>query len=85
MNIEEFNLIPESLFNKHEVLTVWIDTKKTNKLSINDMTEIKYFNDFIESHDHLYFFEDEPGISDTIVNYLKGTEEERLFILEENI
>lgn len=84
MDIEEFNLISEYLFNKYDILTVWIDSKNHKSLSSNDLMEIKYFNSFLEQIKYLYFLDDEPNIDNIILDYINGNEEERKDILEEN-
>ncbi len=84
MNINEYNLISEHLFNKYDILTVWIDTKKHGSLTNTDLTEIKYFNSFLEKTKYLYFLEDESNISDTILDYIKGDEDKRQYLLKEN-
>ena len=84
MNIEEYNLIPEYLFNKHDILTVWIDSKNHGSLQNSDLIEIRYFTEFIENVNYLYFLDSENIIDDIILNYIKGNEEERQIILREN-
>jgi len=84
MNIEEYNLIPENIFSKYDILTIWVDSKQRKAISSLDMIEIKYFNSFIENHNYLYFFDTESNIAETIIDYINGDEEQRKLIMEEN-
>lgn len=84
MSIEEYNLIPENIFNKYNILTIWIDTKDHKKLSNTDLIEIKYFNSFLEKTKYLYFLDTESNIDKIILDYIKGDEEVRQKIFEEN-
>ena len=84
MNIDEYNLIPEYVFNKYDILTVWIDTKNHGSLQNSDLIEIRYFSSFIENVPYIYFLDTESNIEDTILDYIKGNEEERKCILEDN-
>lgn len=84
MNIEEFNLIPENIFKKYDILIVWIDTKNHKSLTNSDLIEIKYFNSFITFATYLYFLDNENNIHNTILDYIFGNEEKRKYLLEEN-
>lgn len=84
MNIEEFNLIPEKIFNKYDILIIWIDTKKHASLSNSDLIEIKYFNSFLENNTYLYFLDNENNIDDIILEYIHGDEDKQKYLLEEN-
>ena len=84
MNINEYNTISENIFNKYDIITIWIDTRKHKSLSNNDLIEINYFSTFLEKTKYLYFLDNEENISETILNYLNGDDEERKILLEEN-
>ena len=84
MDINEYNLIPENIFKKYDIITVWIDSKKHKNLSNSDLIEINYFYNYVNNIDYLYFLEDEPAIEDVIISYLKADDETRKIILEEN-
>jgi hypothetical protein len=77
MNIYEYNLIPEVIFSKYDILTIWIDSKNHGNLSESDLIEINYFNKFLEKITYLYFLNNESNIDDTILKYLNGTDEEK--------
>lgn len=84
MDIKEFNLIAENIFDKHDILVVWIDFKYHHVVSTTDMIEIGYFTQFLEKTKYLYFLSDEQNIADTILTYIKGSEEIRNELLELN-
>lgn len=84
MNVEEFNLIPECIFNKNDILVIWIDTKNHSNLTHNDMIEFKYFNSFLENNSYLYFLDNEPNISDIVLEYFYGDDQIRKKLLDEN-
>ena len=84
LTIEEFNLIPEVIFKKYDILIIWIDTKNNKAISNSDMIEINYFNSFITSSNYLYFLENETDIHKTILEYISGDDEIRKHLLEEN-
>lgn len=84
MNISEYNLIPENIFKKHNIITIWVDTKNNKNLSNNDIIEINYFINYINNIDYLYFLEDEPNIEDIILEYIYADEEIRNEILKDN-
>ena len=84
MDIKEFNLISENVFNKYNILVVWIDFKYHNGITNSDMIEINYFTQFLEKNDYLYFLNDEANISETILEYIKGDELSRKELLESN-
>lgn len=84
MTINEYNLIPEVIFNKYNILTVWIDSKNHSSLSKNDLNEIKYFSKFLEQAKYLYFLDTESNIDDVIIDYFNGDDETKLRIEKEN-
>jgi hypothetical protein len=84
MDINEYNIIPENIFKKYNILTVWVDTKNNKNITNSDLIEINYFINFINTIDYIYFLEDEYNISNVIIDYLEGNEEERKQIISEN-
>lgn len=84
MDINEYNIIPENVFNKYDIITVWIDTKNHKSLLNNELLEINYFNSFIEKIKYLYFLDTETNIDEVILEYLNGNEEIRESLLNEN-
>ena len=84
MDINEYNLIAENIFNKYNIITIWVDSKNHEILSNSDMIEINYFYNYLNNIDYLYFLDNENDIEDTIIEYIKGDEECRRLILEEN-
>ena len=84
LTVEEFNLIPEVIFRKYDILIVWVDTKNHKAISNADLIEINYFNTFITTNNYLYFLETEKDIHNTILDYIMGDEEKRKYLLEEN-
>lgn len=85
MNIEEYNNIPDVIFNKHNILTIWIDSKKHQSINNKINIELKYFNERIKNVDYMYFMEDDTNIYDTIIEYVEGDENKRLELLKENM
>ena len=84
ISVKEFNLIAENIFNTYDTLVVWVDYKRNTLITKNDLIEVDYFMQFLENHKYLYFLNTEPNISATILEYLKGTDEEREEILNDN-
>lgn len=84
MDIKEFNLISENIFNKYDVLIVWVDFKYHNGITNSDMIEINYFTQFLEKNNYLYFLNDEKNIAEIILTYIKGDENARNELLESN-
>lgn len=84
MTVEEYNIIPESTFNKHDILVVWVDTKITKSINKNDLIEIGYLTDSLENKRYLYFIDEEEFIADTILDYLLADEDRRQVIFEQN-
>lgn len=85
MNIEEYNNIPDVIFNKHNILTIWIDSKNHQSINSKINIELKYFNERIKNNKYMYFMEDDTDIYDTIIEYIESDEEKRLELLKENM
>lgn len=84
MNVEEYNIIPDNLFNKYDILNIWIDVKTGHDVTNADLVEMRYFSQSLENKKYLYFLEGEPGISEVINEYINADEEEKMKIFEEN-
>ena len=84
MSIEEFNSISPKTFEHDELLIIWIDEK--GKVSNNELTEVKYFQDELSKYNYMYFLnEDMNDISDIILDYLSCNDEQhRNELLNEN-
>jgi hypothetical protein len=85
MNIEEYNNISDVIFDKYNVLTIWIDFKQHMFLDHKMNIELKYFNERIRNNDYMYFLDNDTLIYDIINKYINANEEERLNLLKENI
>ena len=48
------------------------------------MIEFKYFNSFLENNSYLYFLDNEPNISDIVLEYFYGDDQIRKKLLDEN-
>ena len=71
LHYDEYNIISDVLFNKYNILTVWIDSKK--KISINDleMFEINYVEQRLEHVPNEYFLNDNfEDINKCIIDYI---------------
>ena len=87
LSIEEFNSIPNYIFEHNDILIVWLDTKingrdKTNE---NDILATKHLIEKIDSLNILYFLdESEETVANIVIEYLEGDPETKQNILEEN-
>ena len=71
LHYSEYNIIPDVLFTKYNILTVWIDSKK--KISADDLEsyEINYVEQRLEHVPNEYFLNDEfKDINECIINYI---------------
>ena len=86
LSTKNFNKIINDVFEKHDCLIVWVDSKFHEGInSKEELTEIKYLEEIISKQKYLYFIdEDFDIISDIILKYITGTEETKSKILEEN-
>lgn len=85
MNIEEYNNIPDVIFKKYDILTIWIDTKHHNSISKKYKIELKYFNERINEYKYMYFLSDDTNIEDIINSYIVASEENKKEILKNNL
>ena len=84
MNIEEYNNIPDVLFKKYNILTIWIDTKRHKSINKKDNIELKYFNERINEYKYMYFLSDDINIHNIINNYILANETEKENIIKDN-
>ena len=71
LHYSEYNIIPDVLFTKYNILTVWIDSKK--KISMNDLEsyEINYVEQRLENVPNEYFLNDKfEEINEYILNFI---------------
>lgn len=88
LNIHEFVNIPNSIFKRNDILTVWIDMKQKITSDI-DFAESKYLVDRLDKIDYMYFYNDDvKDICENILKYIKAyvdnDEETKKIILKEN-
>lgn len=87
MNINEFNNIPDYIFEMNDILVVWLDSKTNakDKETKEELFGIKHFLERIDKLNTLYFLnENEENVAKVILNYLESNEEGKQKILEEN-
>lgn len=84
MNIEEYNNIPDVIFKKYDILTIWVDTKHHNSISKKYKIELKYFNERINEYKYMYFLNDDVNIHNIINNYILANEIEKENIIKDN-
>lgn len=84
MNIEEYNNIPDVIFKKYDILTIWIDIKHHNSINKKYKIELKYFNERINEFKYMYFLSDDVNIDNIINNYILGDEIEKENIIKDN-
>ena len=84
MDIKEYNNIPDVIFNKYNILTIWIDSKKHNHLDYITNIELKYFNERLKNVDYMYFIDNDNSIYNVISKYYESNEDERIQLIKEN-
>ena len=84
MNIKEYNNIPDIIFNKYNILTIWIDTKNHKFIDRIMNIELKYFNERLKNVDYMYFINDDKTIYDIISKYYDCDEDERIQLIKDN-
>lgn len=84
LTIEEYNNIPDVIFNENNILTIWIDQKNRKHHDITLNIEIKYFNERFSKVLNMYFLETDHNIAEIINKYINASEEEKLNIIKEN-
>lgn len=69
LNYKEYNAIPDLVFNKHNILTIWIDSKDGKYKDI--FNDIVFIENRLERVNNEYFLKGENDeIVNTILNYL---------------
>jgi len=69
LNYKEYNTIPDLVFNKHDILTIWIDSKDGKYKDI--FNDIVFVENRLEKVNNEYFLKGEnEEIVNTILNYL---------------
>lgn len=69
LNYKEYNTIPDLVFNKHNILTIWIDSKDGKYKDI--FNDINFVEKRLENVNYEYFLKGENNeIIETILNYL---------------
>ena len=84
MDIKEYNNIPDVIFNKYNILTIWVDSKKHNHLDYITNIELKYFNERLKNVDYMYFIDNDNSIYNVISKYYESNEDERIQLIKEN-
>lgn len=84
MTIEQFNLISDKFINENNILVIWIDESGNHKLSKDEMVEISYMQERLNSMKYLYFLNDShKNICNVILEYLNADEDRQQQLLEE--
>lgn len=81
---KQFNMISNSLLNLDNVIVIWLDSNKYNKISKDELEELKYLQEQLENAKYLYFLNVEDNeVVDIIIKYLNGDDTEKLNLLEQ--
>lgn len=86
MDIDEFNMIPESLFGNHNTIIIWLDSKYKNNNNIDqDLFETKFLLEKLQYTKYMYFLdEDYNNVAEIVLSYINGDESTKKKLLEEN-
>ena len=69
LSYKEYNTIPDIIFSKHDIFTIWIDSKYNKYENINK--DVVFIEKRLENVKYEYFLSHEINeIVDTILNYL---------------
>lgn len=74
---KEYNNIPDVIFNKYNIFTIWIDSTCNNTMDLNNelFCEISYIEQRLENVNYEYFMNDSfDDIYDCMNNFLKNSE-----------
>lgn len=79
-DLNEYNNISDKYFNEYNILTIWLDTKYHKNINIiDDLNEIKYFENRLENNKYMYFLDEDIINTASIINeYLITNNEELL-------
>lgn len=85
MPIEQFNMIVDAIFDRYNILTIWIDSKKI-KPTKNDIIESNFLLQRLEKNKYMYFLDDEGmNIPRSVYSYISAkTLKDKTKILMEN-
>ena len=77
LHYDEFNEIPDVIFNKHDILTIWIDSKiEKNQFDEKLHNDLTGLEQRLEKIKYEYFFNDDfEIINKTIYNFLYPDDE----------
>lgn len=86
MTIHQFNMVPDTILNKHNVIVVWTDSSKhTFKESGMSMVDVQYLENRLEKIPYIYFLNDDvKTICNIILEYINGDFDKKQYILDEN-
>ena len=83
-SMSNYNSIPDIVFTKYNIVTIWLDTKNYTK-SQSYFNEVKYIQEKIEKFPYMYFLDEDPQyVAETILAFLNADENEKNSILNEN-
>lgn len=78
LSYKEYNAIADIIFTKYPVLSVWVDSKTSDKAMFDSdfYYEIQYLEKRLETVLNEYYLDDDPSvIGDAILNYLNKDKE----------
>ena len=85
MNLAEFNVIPDKLFENDEendVLVVWVDS--SSNVPRADVNEVEYLEDRLANMNYMYFCNESPdAIADAVLKYIYAEQSEKDEILKD--
>ena len=84
MNLAEFNIMPDKLFNNDEndILVVWVDS--SSNVPKADINEVEYLEDRLANMNYMYFCNESPDdIADAVLKYIYAEQSERDEILKD--
>ena len=71
MNYKEYNAIPDIIFNKYNILTVWVDSKQSS-YDQSILSEIPFVEKRLERVNYNYYFNDKNSdIIKDIINFIQ--------------
>lgn len=84
VSLEQFNMISDYIFNKYDILILWIDVKKDYSKEL--LTESKFLLERLNTLKYMYFTEKDIDIIPLIVKKYINTDDlkEKNLILTEN-
>ena len=86
MNLAEFNVMPDKLFEtdceNDDILVVWVDS--SSNVPRADVNEVEYLEDRLSNMNYMYFCnESSDVISDAVLKYVYAEQSEKEEILKE--